>query len=374
MSLKLTAPSSATKLPLLLALLCPVIATLPRPSVASDLHLALPQQQVCTDGATVTRGHDLRGQVIVLTGGDSGIGLATAESLARANATVLIAAYNLAHGQEAAMNISAQTGNPHVSAQAIDLSNFTSVREFAAGMLVHTKRVDLLINDAGIPTPIAGLPAITPDGFERVFETNYLGHFLLTQLLLPALRASPRGGRVVSVSSYAMNAACVMARRHPSCLSSEADWRRDATTGTPPDDTLDGRVGPTNYGVSKFFQTAHMYELARRESAAGSNVQAYSMHPGVVQTAMTKQVGLTNDTCIVACLADMGRIVDKCQPGVCPILPAQAAATIIFLSVAAKGGLTSGEYYFECALADKPTPRGWSWERDPALLYRRHSI
>eukprot|EP01050_Picozoa_sp_SAG11_P011484 SAG11_NODE_1217_length_5498_cov_3.519444_5_plen_311_part_00 len=288
----------------------------------------------------------------------TGIGLATTEALARANASVLIAAYKIAHGQEAAVNVSRLTGNPHVSALAIDLSNLTSVRAFAGRALATLGRIDVLINDASIADPIPGLAPITDDGLERVIATNYVGHFLLTELLLPALRASPQG-RVISVSSYAMNVACLAAKRLPTCLSGEANWHRDATTATP---------NATNYGVSKFMQTAHMDALALRESAAGSPVRAYSLHPGMVETAMS-QGRFTDTVCKAMCVLDMQRVVPKCKPGVCPLRPIQAAATPTFLATRPGADLMNGGYYFLCEPAKKGAALGWSWERDPAQLY-----
>lgn len=320
----------------------------------------------CSNATAVINSQNLNGTFVVITGGDSGIGLAAARALAGANATVLIAAYHLAHGQAVANNISAQTGNANVAARQIDLSNLTSVRAFADGVLASTDKIDVLVDDAGIACPIDGMKGITDDGFERVFQTNYLGHFLLTEMLLPALRLSSQG-RVISMSSFASVSPCLLARRASTCLSDNVNWQQDATTMTP-NVTISKGLTATNYGISKFMQMAHMYELAKRERARGSNVRAYSMHPGVVATAMTKGK-LTNETCVAVCLADMGKIVDRCRPGICPVFPRQAAATLAFLSTEATDKLVDGEYYFECAVARKPTPRGWSWDRDPELLY-----
>lgn len=318
-----------------------------------------------TDAHTILQGHDLRSYKIVVTGGDSGIGLATVEALARQNATVLIAAYHIAHGQEVAQNVSKRTGNDNVSAMAIDLSNFSSVRSFANHVLAKFDTVDILINDAGIADPIAGIPGITEDGYERVIETNYLGHFLLTSLLLPVLRTSLRG-RVISVSSVAHVTPCALAKRSHNCLSDASNWFIDVTTPTP-NVTVSKNFPATNYGISKFMQIAHMTELARREEQ-NSGVRAYSMHPGLVQTAMSKNK-FTNASCVAICLASMGRVVDKCEPGVCPIFPQEAAATLAFLSVAKDADLVNGGYYFECEPAKRHDPFGWSWDRDPELLY-----
>ena len=150
-------------------------------------------------------------------------------------------------------------------------------------------------------------------------------------------------------------------------MSGEAQWSKDATTETKNGTSRRPQLsGPTNYGISKFMQIAHMHELSRRESAANSSVSAYSMHPGVTATSMTDG-RLTNLTCAAICLADMHKAVDKCELGVCPVLPTQAAATTVVLATGTN--LASGEYYFECAVEKKPSPLGWSWSRDPAAFY-----
>ena len=88
---------------------------------------------------------------------------------------------------------------------------------------------------------------------------------------------------------------------------------------------------------------------------------------GVVETAMTAG-RLTNASCVVLCRADMAKPVSRCEPGICPIQSSQAAATIAYLVVGES--LVNGGYYFECGEATKAGALGWSWERDPPLLYR----
>ena len=111
----------------------------------------------------------------------------------------------------------------------IDLSAFDSIRRFTDELLSKHSKLDVLVNNAGMsgmPLP-SGLTPITGDGFERVFQVNYLGPFYLTELLLPALRAStaPGGGRVINVASSASYLNCGMAGRAPDCLANELQWR-----------------------------------------------------------------------------------------------------------------------------------------------------
>ena len=117
------------------------------------------------------------GRTVIVTGANSGLGLVTARELARAGADVVLAVRNTAKGEEAA---AAMSGN--VTVRPLDLQNLASVREFAAA----TDEIDVLVNNAGImATPYAQ----TVDGFESQIGTNHLGHFALTNLLLPKVSA-----------------------------------------------------------------------------------------------------------------------------------------------------------------------------------------
>ena len=123
----------------------------------------------------------------MITGGNSGIGLVAARLLAGAGAQVIIAVRDQAKGQQAASEIGGDTG-----VRALDLADLDSVRAFAAET---TEPIDVLINNAGVmATPLGR----TAQGFETQFGVNHLGHFALTNLLLPMIT-----DRVVSVASGA---------------------------------------------------------------------------------------------------------------------------------------------------------------------------
>merc|ERR1711981_1135760 len=102
--------------------------------------------------------------------------------------TVILASYSLDHGEATARNITAETGNPGVYAIQIDLSSFASVRDFASQVLSRYPVIDLLVNDAGVDGEKP--QRMTKDGYEETVQVNYLGHALLTELLMPALRGS----------------------------------------------------------------------------------------------------------------------------------------------------------------------------------------
>ena len=128
---------------------------------------------------------DLTGRTIIVTGATSGLGKATADALAPAGAHVVLAVRNPAKGQAVAEGIAGDT-----EVRELDLSSLSSVRAFASSW--HGP-IDVLINNAGI---MQVPEARTADGFELQFGTNHLGHFALTNLLLPQIR-----DRIVTLSS-----------------------------------------------------------------------------------------------------------------------------------------------------------------------------
>ena len=145
----------------------------------------------------VVAGHDLSGKTILITGGSTGIGYETARALLSAHADVIIAARDAAKGAEAAQSL--QTAYPESQVQflPLDLGTLASVRETGERFFAHWNTLDVLINNAGIAATPLGY---TADGFEQQFATNFLGHYLLTRLLIPALRAAAPA-RVVSLTS-----------------------------------------------------------------------------------------------------------------------------------------------------------------------------
>jgi NAD(P)-dependent dehydrogenase (short-subunit alcohol dehydrogenase family) len=201
------------------------------------------------DDWNATRLPDLTGRTAVITGANSGLGLATAEALARAGAHVVFAVRDLARGGAAAAKVSGST-----EVRRLDLADLDSVREFADGW---DRPLDLLINNAGVMM----LPEQrTKQGFEMQFGTNHLGHFALTNLLLPHVR-----DRVVTVSS-------AYHRYGDKVIHFE-------------DVNLRGRYTPTRaYSQSKLANLLFTLELQRRLAEAGSPVRALAAHPGYAST------------------------------------------------------------------------------------------
>ncbi len=202
---------------------------------------------------------DKNGRVAVVTGANSGLGLATARGLAQASATVVMACRSSARGEEAAAQIRSAVPAAALEVEALDLADLGSVREFAARTAGAHQRLDLLINNAGI---MAAPRRLTKQGFESQFGTNHLGHFALTGLLLRALLKAP-APRVVTVSSH-------LHRK-----------------GTMNFDDLQGerKYSPWGaYGQSKLANLMFCFELQRRAVEAGSALLSLAAHPGYAAT------------------------------------------------------------------------------------------
>ncbi|UKY49103.1 oxidoreductase [Streptomyces inhibens] len=195
---------------------------------------------------------DQTGRTAVVTGANSGLGIATADALARAGAHVVLAVRDIERGEAAAATVRGARGS--VEVRRLDLADLASVREFAAAW---QGTLDLLINNAGV----MNVPeSRTKDGFEKQFGTNHLGHFALTNLLLPHLT-----DRVVTVASGAHK--LPGARMHFDNLN------------------LTGEYSPVAaYSQSKLANLLFTLELQRRLTAAGSPVRALAAHPGWAAT------------------------------------------------------------------------------------------
>jgi NAD(P)-dependent dehydrogenase (short-subunit alcohol dehydrogenase family) len=188
------------------------------------------------------------GRTVVVTGGNSGIGLVAARELARAGARTVITARDPQRGARAAATI---TGD--VEVRDLDLADLSSVRAFADAW---EGDIDVLVNNAGVMIPPR---ATTTDGFELQFGTNHLGHFALTNLLLEHVT-----DRVVTVSSGAHRGAHVDL--------DDPNWERR------------GFRNWAAYGQSKLANLLMTLELDRRLRAAGSPVRALAAHPGYAAT------------------------------------------------------------------------------------------
>ena len=194
------------------------------------------------------------GRTVIVTGANSGLGAVTARELARVGAQVILAVRNTGKGEAAARDM---TGD--VEVRRLDLQDLASVRQFADGV----DTVDVLINNAGV---MAVPHAVTADGFETQIGTNHLGHFALTNLLLPKIT-----DRVVTVSSLMHWMGYISLR--------DLNW-----TSRP-------YSAWVAYGQSKLANLMFTSELQRRLEAAGSSLRALAAHPGYSHTNLQGQTG-----------------------------------------------------------------------------------
>uniref|UniRef100_A0A3P9I0S4 Si:dkey-23o4.6 n=1 Tax=Oryzias latipes TaxID=8090 RepID=A0A3P9I0S4_ORYLA len=206
----------------------------------------------------------LDGKTVLVTGANSGIGKETSRDLARRGARVVMACRDLSRAVQAAEEIRKSTGNGNVVVRHLDLASLYSVRTFAQEFLDTEDRLDILINNAGV---MMCPKRLTEDGFETQLAVNHLGHFLLTNLLLPKLRSSAPS-RVVNVSSIAHRGGRIdfddlfFSRRPYGALES--------------------------YRQSKLANILFTRDLARR--LKGSGVSAFCLHPGVIRTELGRHV------------------------------------------------------------------------------------
>ncbi|HSC85811.1 MAG TPA: SDR family oxidoreductase [Polyangiaceae bacterium] len=210
---------------------------------------------------------DLRGKTYLVTGGNSGLGLETSHRLLRQGGQVVIACRNPQLGEQAIQTLRARTPGALVHVLPLDLADLESVRSFARAFLARFDSLHGLLNNAGIMnTPLSR----TKDGFESQFGVNHLGHFLLTELLLPLLIESAPS-RIVNVSSAYHDVA--MGREGRIDFDDPNFERRK----------YDGWLA---YAQSKLANLLHARELAKR--LEGTGVASVSVHPGWVPTRLAR--------------------------------------------------------------------------------------
>jgi NAD(P)-dependent dehydrogenase (short-subunit alcohol dehydrogenase family) len=271
---------------------------------------------------------NMRGKVVLITGGNTGIGKATAIALATQGAQVTITSRNPDKGQAALADIRQQSGDDSVECMRLDLASLAGVREFAGAYLAAHPRLDVLINNAGL---VLSARTETEDGFESTLGVNHLGHFLLTQLLLPRLKESAPS-RIVVLAS---------------------DAHRGAFGGLDFDDLHARRKyrGMPVYCRSKLANLLFTLELAERLKGSGVTVNA--VHPGVVAS----EFGNSDDTSGV-----FGFLVKISQWAM--LTPAKGARTSVHVASAPELADVTGKYFVRSKLA---SPSRAALDRSAAL-------
>ncbi len=213
---------------------------------------------------------DQSGRTIIVTGSSSGIGLETARVLALKNGEVIIAVRNPEKGNKAAEKILTEKKDAKVNVMIIDLSDLNSVKEFADTFRKEHKKLDILINNAGVMVPPYSK---TKDGFELQMGTNHLGHFALTGRLLDILTET-KGSRIVNVSS--------MAHKTGNIDFDDLNWESR-------------KYKPWKaYGDSKIANLYFTLELAGKLEEKGTDTIVTSAHPGWTATDLQRHASGAN--------------------------------------------------------------------------------
>ena len=267
-----------------------------------------------TTADEVLDGIDLTGKTIMITGGSSGLGAESARALADKGARVIITARDAEKAQKVVDGIRQSTGAT-VDVEELELGNLAAIRAFADRILARGETIDILINNAGV---MACPRAKTDDGFEFQFGCNHLGHFLMTNLIAPALAD---GGRVVCLSSAGHNLS-------PVVFDDIQFARRDY------DKWL-------SYGQTKTANALFAVELNKR--LAGRGIEVFSVHPGAIMTDLARH--LTE--------ADIKMFEDRLAEGTMTMKSVeQGAATQVFAATAPEIAGQGGSYLADSRIAE----------------------
>jgi len=270
-----------------------------------------------TTTADVLAGIDLSGRTALVTGASAGLGEETARSLASAGAHVIVACRDADKGQTAMERIRTSVPDASLELGPLDLASLASVRSFASYIGERDRRIDLLINNAGVMACPLGR---TAEGFELQLGTNHLGHFLLTNLLTGTVTAGS-APRIVNLTS----------RGH---VRSGIHWD-DPHYLTRPYDKWEA------YGQSKTANILFTVELERRLAPLG--VHAYAVHPGVIATELSRH--LSRD--------DFKDLSSRTPGGRLALKPLEAgAATTVWAATSPALATIGGVYLEDCHISD----------------------
>lgn len=266
----------------------------------------------------------MEGKTVIVTGANTGMGLIIAKELAVRGAKVILACRSEKKGKEAEekvwREVRARGGKGAAQFASLDLSQLSSVREFADKLKESHDSVDCLINNAGIMVPPHNY---TPDGFESQFQVNYLSHYLLTRLLSPALEAS-KNPKVVNISSLASENIGI----------SNGEFEKIARCKQEEYDAFQA------YRQSKLAQVLFTVEMNRR---MGESITVNAVHPGIVNTELFSR---SDNVVWKALIGSVGWAME--QAGVV-YSPERGASTAIHLATSPTAKTSSGGYFADCA-------------------------
>lgn len=250
-----------------------------------------------------------QGKIVIITGGNSGLGLESAKAFAMKGAEIIIACRSVKKGIEAKTEILKDIPAAKVEVMTLDLMKLASVRSFAEEFRKKYSRLDILMNNAGIMTSPY---ALTEDGFESQMGTNHLGHFALTGLLFDIITSTQKS-RIVNVSSLA-----------------HKQWKMSFENSLSEYPHSYNRMRA--YSRSKLANLLFTLELQRRLEAANHDCIAVSAHPGASYTNLGRHL----EHKFVA------RIL---KPLIIKVLPTPKSGAMPQIRAASDPNVKGGEYY-----------------------------
>lgn len=278
-------------------------------------------------------------QTAIVTGANSGMGLATTIELARQGYHVIMACRSEKRGQEALQEAVRQSGSSAIELMLCDLGSLESIRQFARTFRERHDRLDVLVNNAGV---VMVKRKETSDGFEQSIGINHLGHFLLTLLLIEPLKAAKQG-RVVNVSSGAYKAGKIHFE----------------------DPHLHKGYNPIkSYAQSKLANVLFTRALARKLS--GTSVTVNCLHPGAVGTSIGVDRNTGFGTRIMAFVGKLPFFLS----------PEEGARTAVYLATSPEVVGITGRYFYQQkeqqlkahAVDDASAERFWTWSEEQVGL------
>ncbi|WIA37711.1 hypothetical protein OEZ86_014595 [Tetradesmus obliquus] len=276
----------------------------------------------------VAKNWDGSGKVVIITGSNTGLGKEAAMVLAARGAEVVMAVRDTTRGEAAAQDIRTKHPTANVKVMACDLSSLASVKDFAAAYKATGKPCHILIANAGV---MACPFMLSAEKHEMQFATNHLGHFLLTQELLPLLSSTAKqagsNSRVVVLSSAA--------HFNPYKKEAGGPIRFDAIDSPERYDVWGA------YGQSKLCNVLFARELHKRLTAERAPVTAVVCHPGVIMTELGRHFEKTMSPVMRTVLPAAFSWAFKSIP--------QGAATEVYL--ATSPAIKGGEYYADCNIS-----------------------
>lgn len=255
----------------------------------------------------------------IITGGTSGIGAETARVLAKSGVRIVMAARDMKKAEMVKERIEKESPQAEIRVLEIDLSSLTSVKRFCSKFLAQDLPLNILINNAGIFSPNL---EFSEDKIELTFATNYLGHYLLTEMLLEKMieTAEKSGiqGRIINLSSVIHS------------------WVKPDSFSFPKLLNPNKYNGTRAYAQSKLATILHAKELSRQLKERNANVTMNAVHPGIVKTGIIRaHKGLFTDSLFF--------IASKLLKST-----SQGAATTCYVALSKETEGLSGKYFADC--------------------------